>query len=60
MRPGRHLAVAMRSSTKTGAIDKLLLLQEESEMQFGHNVRSAAFWFGIVLQIEIECNVTQI
>lgn len=58
MRPGRHLALAGRSSTQTGAIDKLLLLQGESDLQFDLNNRYATIRFGVVLHLEIKYSVS--
>lgn len=59
MRPGRHLAVAVRSSTQAGAIDKRLLLQWEREMQFGLTKKSDTLRSGVVLQFEFKRNVSQ-
>lgn len=51
VRPGRHLALAVRSSTQTGAIDKLLLLQGESELHFDLNNSYATVRLGVVLRL---------
>lgn len=58
VRPGRHLALAVRSSTQTGAIDKLLLLRGESELRFDLNNRHAAVRLGVVLHLEIKYSVS--